>query len=71
MSSENSKQRKVTKQKKKKMRARMYFRLVPARTPRLKNNVIKFFNKENAKNNKSFTVTDCKISLFCNLNISK
>ena len=49
----------------------MYFRLVPARTPRLKNNVIKFFNKENAKNNKSYTVTDCKISLFCNLNISK
>ena len=49
----------------------MYFRIVPARTPRLKNNVIKFFNKGNAKTNKSYTVTDCKISLFCNLDISK
>ena len=49
----------------------MYFRIVPARTPRLKNNGIKFFNKGKAKNNKSYTVTDCKISLFCNLNISK
>ena len=53
------------------MRVRMYFRLVPARTPRLKNNVMKFFNKGNAKDNKSYTVTDCQISLFCQLNISK
>ena len=49
----------------------MYFRIVPAHTPRLKNNVIKFFKKGDAKNNKSYTVTDCQISLFCNLNISK
>ena len=49
----------------------MYFRIVPAHTTSLKNNVIKFFNKGNAKNNKSYTVTDCQISFFCNLNISK
>ena len=49
----------------------MYFRIVLAHTTSLKNNVIKFFNKGNAKNNKSYTVTDCQISLFCNLNISK
>ena len=53
------------------MRARMYFRLVTARTPRLKNTVMKFFNKGNAKDNKSYTVTDCQISLFCQLNISE
>ena len=49
----------------------MYFRIVPAHTTRLKNKVIKFFNKGKAKNNKSYTVTDCQISLLCNLNISK
>ena len=49
----------------------MYFRLVTARTPCLKNNAMKFFNKGNAKDNKSYTVTDCQISLFCQINISK